>query len=116
MIPPVYWSIDPRLNSERIVEWCNSLIRFESCSEEEKKWILERKCSNLKSSSLQHLLRMWGNDLGSLKEWVHEGCKQLKIEGEGKSMQEVIDALKAFQSSLPPEDKGFLSSESESDD
>ena len=89
MIPSAYWSIDPRLNSERIVEWCNTLIRFDSCSEEEKIWISERKCSNLKSSTLQHLLRMWGNDLGSLKEWVSEGCKQLRVEGEGKSMQEV---------------------------
>ena len=116
MIPSVYWSLDPRLNSERSIEWCNTLIQYDSCSGEDKKLISERRCSFLKSKDLIHLIRMWGNDLGCLHEWVLEACKRLEISDDSNSTQKILETLKTFQSRLPPEDKGFLSSESESDD
>ena len=77
--PPI-WSVSTRSNLQRLYTWSNLILHTINASRSDLLRISERKCRQIECDKLQELITVYGNDLGSLLEWLQLGSLSLKEE------------------------------------
>lgn len=77
--PPI-WSIGVRANLERLNKWSKLSVLFMDINETDLASYVQRKCRNIKNRELQELVSIYGNDLGSILEWIELGSNAIQNE------------------------------------